>query len=189
MKKSLLLQILFLMVAISVCGQNNDSLDSGIIYGKDHAYSLSAPEGWVLDNQSGTRQGLHAVFYPEGGSWRYSPVAKYTNVVIKEYSKVNSAKTYVAQFEERYQKENSDNNIVHLKNHLMSKGKDAIVNQYYDGKHGNHELVAYIDEDKVIVMVVYFTNDFLLFEQSKGKFFELLDSYLFITNEVKLPSS
>jgi hypothetical protein len=54
----------------------------GALHGEDHVYTLQAPKGWILDNQSGTGQGLHAVFYKVGGSWGKSPVVMYTNVLM-----------------------------------------------------------------------------------------------------------
>jgi len=66
MKKVLIILIL-LSCKMMVSGQDN--MNTGIIYGTDHAYSLTAPEGWVLDNSSGVVQGLYAVFYKQGESW------------------------------------------------------------------------------------------------------------------------
>jgi len=37
--------------------------------GQDHSFIISAPKGWVLDNQSGQSDGLQAVFYREGQTW------------------------------------------------------------------------------------------------------------------------
>jgi hypothetical protein len=41
---------------------------SGIVYGKDDAFAITAPDGWVLDNRAEQNNGLHAVFYPVGSS-------------------------------------------------------------------------------------------------------------------------
>src|ERR1017187_9021755 len=60
------------------------NLNSGLIYGKNHAYWLTAPKGWILDNKSGVSQGLFAVFYPQGSSWAKSSVVMYTNTSSKE---------------------------------------------------------------------------------------------------------
>ena len=62
MKKFSIILILVLFELISF-GQEN--MKTGIIYGKNHVFSLTAPDGWVLDNTSGIKQGLYAVFYRE----------------------------------------------------------------------------------------------------------------------------
>lgn len=41
---------------------------TGIVYGDGHAYMLTAPDGWTLDNKVWADQGVFAVFYPEGSS-------------------------------------------------------------------------------------------------------------------------
>ena len=51
---------------------------SGFIHGKNHLFSLTAPSGWVLDNESGLPDGAVAVFYPKGETWKSSPVKCFT---------------------------------------------------------------------------------------------------------------
>jgi hypothetical protein len=34
---------------------------TGLAYGKDHAYFITAPHGWLLDTESGASQGVYAV--------------------------------------------------------------------------------------------------------------------------------
>jgi hypothetical protein len=36
----------------------------GIVYGPKAAFNIAAPEGWVLDNESGKEQGMRCVMYP-----------------------------------------------------------------------------------------------------------------------------
>ena len=71
-------KLLIVIVLGLLCGstqsqeqsKNDKGANSGIIYGENHAFTLTAPTGWVLDNTSGAKQGLQAVFYPEGSSWQ-----------------------------------------------------------------------------------------------------------------------
>ena len=52
----------------------------GTLFGDDHAFAVTAPAGWVLDNESGVAQGLDMTFYPQGFTWENSPVIVYGNV-------------------------------------------------------------------------------------------------------------
>src|SRR2546423_1242527 len=52
---------------------------TGLAYGDDHAYFLTAPQGWVLDTESGVEQHIFAVFYPKGSSWDAGSVVMYSN--------------------------------------------------------------------------------------------------------------
>src|SRR6184192_582796 len=87
MTKPLLILLAIVCVSISASAQKNEddskSMNAGMIFGRNHAYVLSAPKGWVMDNESGVSQGLHAVFYPKGSSWGKGVVVMYTNVMEK----------------------------------------------------------------------------------------------------------
>src|SRR5882762_3679276 len=54
---------------------------TGVVYGDNHAFFVTAPSGWVLDNRSGLGNRVHAAFYPEGSNWRDSPAIMYANGV------------------------------------------------------------------------------------------------------------
>src|SRR5437660_9954517 len=56
---------LFLVTAVPA----QNKYPGGIVYGPKAAFSISSPDGWVLDNEPGLEQGLPSVFYPTGGSW------------------------------------------------------------------------------------------------------------------------
>ena len=51
-------------LAAAVPAQNK--YPGGIVYGPKAAFNIAAPEGWVLDNESGVEQGLPCVLYPKG---------------------------------------------------------------------------------------------------------------------------
>ncbi len=62
MMKSLMvvcLALLFLPAGVPA----QDKYKGGIVYGPKAAFNISAPEGWVLDNESGVNQGLPCVLY------------------------------------------------------------------------------------------------------------------------------
>lgn len=73
--------IFLLMIAESGIAQNKPEAakeaNSGLIFGKNHAFVLTAPTGWVLDNKSGVTQGLQAVFFPAGSSWKDGAAVMY----------------------------------------------------------------------------------------------------------------
>jgi len=67
MKPLFIVCILFLLIGVTGFGQ--EKYRGGIVYGPKAAFNISAPEGWVLDNQAGVEQGLPCVLYPKGESW------------------------------------------------------------------------------------------------------------------------
>src|SRR6187551_113558 len=80
--KVILTLVFLLLFRLILFGQ--DDARTGIIYGRNHAFSLTAPKGWVLDNRSGVSQGLHAVFYREGESWEKAITVLYANTASLE---------------------------------------------------------------------------------------------------------
>ena len=63
MKQPFIVYILLLFICARSFGQEN--YRGGIVYGPKAAFNISAPEGWVLDNESGRDQGMPCVLYPE----------------------------------------------------------------------------------------------------------------------------
>jgi hypothetical protein len=159
-----------------------DSGGSGIIYGKDHAYSLTAPKGWLLDNKAGAAQGLYAVFYPQGSSWASGSVVMYTNVGSK--GPKQTINDFIAGDVSAF-KSNSPNIKITTGDTLtLEKGKNALVRYFTGDVYKNFEAVGYIDEPKVIVMVILTSKNKENFDAALPAFHDLLRSYLFISSDV-----
>lgn len=100
---------------------------TGIIYGKDHAFSLTAPKGWMLDNESAAEQGLHAVFYPKGKDWQDSPVVAYArsrSLTEKMKTVEDQVKETVAGF---HRDGSPDYKATKVKTIKTESGKEAVI--------------------------------------------------------------
>jgi hypothetical protein len=180
---SLITVLLFLLsLSIAVAQESN----TGIIYGLHHAFSLSAPKGWVLDNKSGVSQGLYAVFYPVGSSWKTSVAVMYARGIAKENSAI-SIKTQV-ELTLRDFRENGSLNISarFVKDTVTEKGKNGSIYYFNGDRWGNHEAVAYFEETKTINFIVLTSRTKDAFDAALGAFEELAKSYMFITDQVKI---
>jgi len=62
----------------------------GIVYGPKAAFNISAPEGWVLDNQAGAEQGLPCVLYPKGSSWQEAKTIIYAKIASTQFEDVDA---------------------------------------------------------------------------------------------------
>jgi hypothetical protein len=179
MKKLLLILIFARLTAF---GQ--DDMNAGIIYGKDLAFGLKAPKGWVLDNQSGVSQGLHAVFYEQGQSWENATTVIYANTasLIAE-----SHKTLTQLI--KYDLDNFTKNYSGLE---ITDGKDILIKgdlvakvKYLSGQsYGNYEAISYIDAGKTGVMIILSSRTKDGFEKSLAAFESLVKSYVFVSDEV-----
>src|SRR3954469_10176508 len=62
----------------------------GIVYGPKAAFNINAPNGWVLDNESGAKQGLPCVLYPKGQTWGNARTVIYAKIASTQYEGVNA---------------------------------------------------------------------------------------------------
>jgi hypothetical protein len=186
MRKYLLLLII-LQFKLLVFGQEN--LKTGIIYGDNFAYSLTAPNGWVLDNESGVDQGLYAVFYKKGGSWKNSEVIMYTNTS----SLLEASHKTIDQLI----KYDLDDFRKNYKDILISDGKDIVISdklkakvKYLSGKsYGNFEAVAYIYAGKTGVLITMSSRTKKGFDSSLLAFESLVKSYFFMADKVTIKNT
>src|SRR5215469_5216174 len=74
---------LVVLIATSVSVQQKCA--GGIVYGPKASFNISAPEGWVLDNESGVEQRLPCVLYPKGESWADARTVMYAEIAGTEY--------------------------------------------------------------------------------------------------------
>ena len=67
MKPPMVVCLALLFLPAGVPGQ--EKYPSGIVHGPKAGFNISAPEGWVIDNEAGVNQGMPCVLYPKGSSW------------------------------------------------------------------------------------------------------------------------
>ncbi len=181
--------ILFLLTIFCGLTAAQDNGDSGIIFGEHYSFTLTAPKGWVLDNGSGKGQGLQAVFYPKGSSWKNGAAVMYANVYQKRDPGKESLQTVIAGDVAEYQKESPkltvvDADRIPTRKDERSKGKEANIKYFAGDRNGNYEAVAYINEGKVVVMLVLTTRSKNDFGSSLSAFKELVGSYFFLGEAV-----
>lgn len=163
-----------------------EDMKTGIIYGNNHAFSLTVPDGWILDNKSGVSQGLYAVFYRKGESWANAVTVMYTNTASLEDKAHKTLDQLI-----KYDLDNFKSNYSDIK---ITDGKDLQINdnviariKYLSGKsYGNYEAMAYIDAGKTGVMIIMSSRTKEGFDNSLTAFEDLVKSYFFIADKVTI---
>lgn len=152
---------------------------SGILYGKDHVYELTAPAGWVLDNRAGVGQGLHAVFYPEGEAWGQSRAAMYTSTGRLEPGQ--SLAAFIEHELEGFSAGAGGEVRVEVGSPIAAaSGARAEVRHLSGDRWGNRESIAYLDSAPVVAMVVLTSRDPSAYRAARAAFEELASSYRFL---------
>lgn len=183
----LILLVVFMCSPVAFAGNDNgiENLTEGLVYGKGHAFWVSAPIGWILDNESGVKQGLHAVFYPKGSTWKDSSVVMYVNTVFRKPD--DSLENFIKEDIETFKEKGSNNiKVITADNIKTNDGKDARVRVFTGDKWGNYEAVAFIPENKIFVMIVLTSRVESGFQKSLESFRSLVGSYKFWTEEVHI---
>jgi len=175
------------IVTLTGCGHAPDTKDEpadfrgGIVYGKKHAFAIAAPEGWVLDNGSGVKDGLHAVFYPKGSSWEDSTTVMYANGNDKQ-DVFDTLDSFMKSDENSFRDNDPGIEIVDKGTRKVDGGVAHI--RHFFGE--NYEAVAYIDTEGAVIVIVMSSRTEEEFMKSYRAYLELLDSYLFLSNDVHI---
>ncbi|MBI5043239.1 MAG: hypothetical protein HZC10_05300 [Nitrospirae bacterium] len=182
--RTLLIVILFLINLLpqAIAGESS----SKIFFGEDYAYYLKAPEGWMLDQSGGINQDVPAVFYPQGSSWSEATTVMYTTAAYLDGLK-NKDIDDVIESNEDYFEERSQDIKIDKKDSIKIEGgkKEAKIVYFLNDSHGNHEAVAYIEEEKVVVMIVLSSRTQQDFYMSLNRFEELVRSYQWVSDRIE----
>jgi hypothetical protein len=158
----------------------------GLLYGKDHSLTFCAPEGWTLDNGILNDQGIYAVFYPDGSNWqdaKESGTIMYINVVGKAADST-VAKMMEADAEEA--KRSAPATVVKQGEPIRIGDLSALVQRFAPGAFKRYEAVAYLGEEKVLVMFVISSKDGDIFKRDYTAFVRLVQSYKYLSSNVTI---
>ena len=178
MRNTFVLIILFL--SLKLFSQENSN--SGIIFGENHSFRLTAPAEWVLDNKSGVEQGIHAVFYKDGLSWANATTVMYANTATLKMEGQSTLKELM-EFDSETFRNNYPGIIITNKNQIIINEKTVAKVKYFGSEsYGNFENIAYIDAGNIGVMIVMSSRNKKDMESDYSKFVELVKSYEYIAD-------
>jgi hypothetical protein len=136
-------------------GEKTQSRNGGaaIVYSEGGAFLIEGPSGWVVDRDAGQRIGTCCVYYPEGATFGSAEVVMYPTIATKAPGQ-NTLKEFMDYDLSDFREHNpemsyEDGEDISLKNHRTAK-----VRYFYNVNQNSSEAVAYIDEEKMIALVV-----------------------------------
>jgi hypothetical protein len=149
----------------------------GIVYGPKAAFNIAAPEGWVLDNESGSKQGLPCVLYPKGESWADARTIMYAKIASTQFEDVNA---FVAMAIKEMAKTHGKpkEKIASGKTH---DGHDYFINEYPATKtYSQWERVAYVQLPHAVAYIVLSSRDHASYQKDSGALQETLKTFIYI---------
>ena len=156
-----------------------------VVKGKDFAFQLKAPPGWVLDNEIARDQGLNVVFYPTRTDWGTSKAVFYVRTRTNGVT-VRNIEEQVADTLNNLHNTGSPNATVGFVKTLTTQDASKAKVYYYAGdKYGNFEATAYIQTKGSIHFITLSARDEATFKQTRNAFEALVISYEDLTKAPK----
>lgn len=169
--------------SLSAYGQdptNSNRVDGSILIGHDYSFILKEPAGWLLDGKSGKAQGVDAVIYREGESWKTGVAVMYARVIPKDSKERETIEKVIENDVNEFKNANGMSRVSDGTPLTTRDKKNVRVKDFYDAENKNFETVAYIDERKVVVIIVLTARQKEDFDKALAAFKSLVGSYFFV---------
>lgn len=175
MKQTTQYLLLLLLVTVTPCRAEITPQGQGLLFGPDHAFHITAPPGWVLDNESGRNQGVHMLFYLEDESWRDSPVFAYGRSVSYDgFSVEDQVRRTVADFHAQ----GSPDYQAHQQARMtLPDGQEVEIYFFNGDQWDNYEAAAYFPGESSLNFLVYNARNHEVFEENLPAFYAMVHSY------------
>ena len=177
----------FFLVTLSPIGFADQILEGySVVRGKEYAFEIKAPRGWVLDNEAAKEQGLNLVFYPTGTDWQSSKAVIYVRVRSID-ANIRNIDGQIEDTIRNLRANGSPNASAKYVNTLTTQDASKAKVYYYSGdKFGNLEATAYIQAKGSIHFLTLSTRDRESFQRALSAFHSVVTSY---EDLKKLPST
>ena len=114
------------------------------------SFAIEGPKDWIADRKVGHRLAVCCVYY-EKGSWDTAETILYPNLVTKGPGR-SSLQELMDSDLAKFRKDNPG--MTYVDGDIPFHGRTARVRYFHGVNQGSSEAVAYIDEEKIIALVV-----------------------------------
>jgi hypothetical protein len=114
------------------------------------SFAIEGPKDWIADRKVGRRLGVCCVYYPKG-SWDTAETVMYPNIVTKGPGKATLQELMDSDLA-KFRKDNPG--MTYVDGDMPFKNRTAKVRYFHGVNQGSSEAVAYIDEEKIMALVV-----------------------------------
>jgi tetratricopeptide (TPR) repeat protein len=177
----------FLALAFSsICTLlGEETLAGGSVSGPKAGFNISAPEGWVVDNEAGKGQDLACVLYPKRSSWSDAKTVMYANMAGPQYEGVN-AFVSVAIMEMAATHGKPKEKVASGK---TKDGHDYFINEYPATKtYSQWERVGYIQLPQGVAYIVLSSRDQASYQKDSGALEKVLQTLVYVEPKSEVAS-
>jgi tetratricopeptide (TPR) repeat protein len=182
-KSPLIVCLVLLFLSTGVPGQ--EKYPAGIVHGPKAGFNISAPEGWVVDNEAGVNQGFSCVLYPKGSSWSDAKTVMYANMAGPEFEGV------YAFVEMAIQEMKAKHGIPKQKiaSGKTQDGHDYFINEYPATKtYSQWERVGYVQLPQGVGFIVLTSRDQASYQKDAGVLEKVLKTIVHVEPKSEVAS-
>ena len=174
-----------LLAALSWSADDQQAFRGGTVYGPKAGFNISAPEGWVVDNEAGKEQGMPCVLYPKGSSWRDAKTVMYANVAGTEFEGVNVFVTMAIKEMEKIHGRPKEK----IASGKTKDGHDYFINEYPATKtYSQWERVGYIQLPQGVAFIVLTSRDKTSYQKDAGLLEKVLKTLVYVEPKSEVAS-
>jgi len=157
----------------------------GIVTGPKAAFNITAPEGWVLDTESGKHQDLPCVLYPKSSSWADAKTVMYAKVASPQWEGVNAFVEWAIEG----MKEKHGTPKQKIASGKTKDGHDYFINEYPATKtYSQWERVGYIQLPQAVAYIVLSSRDKTSYQKDSGALEKVLKTLVYVEPKSEVAS-
>jgi tetratricopeptide (TPR) repeat protein len=169
----------FLAFGISSIGTllGEETLPGGSVYGPKAGFNISAPEGWIVDTESGKGQDLPCVLYPKGSSWTDAKTVMYAKVASPQWEGVNAFVAWAIQGMKAIHGTPKEK----IASGKTKDGHDYFINEYPATKtYSQWERVGYVQLPQGVAYIVLSSRDQASYRKDSGALEQVLKTLVYV---------
>ena len=185
MKTKICVLALLALAALSPCLAAQEPSPGGSVYGPKAGFNISAPEGWIVDNEAGKAQGLPCVLYPKGSSWSDAKTVMYANLAGPQYEGVNAfVSVAIKEMAAIHGKPKE-----RIASGKTKDGHDYFINEYPATKtYSQWERVGYIQLPQGVGYIVLSSRDQASYQKNSGALEKVLKTLVYVEPKSEVAS-
>ena len=145
---------------------------------------IKAPNGWVLDCESGSESGISAVFYKKGETWENAETVMYINFASLKIENQNNLNDLISFDIENF-KENYEGIEIKTKEKIKLENFGGIIKYFGGGTYKSFEYLAYLDLKEFAIMTIISSRSESALNNNYSNFKELLKSIKVLNIEIQ----
>src|SRR6266496_1509441 len=177
MKTKMCVLALLAVIALSPSMLGQEKIPAGVVHGPKAGFKISAPEGWVVDNEAGVNQDMPCVLYPKGSSWSDAKTVMYAKVASPQWEGVNAFVAWAIQG----MKAKHGTPKEKITSGKTKDGHDYFINEYPATKtYSQWERVGYVQLPQGVAYIVLTSRNHASYQKDSGALEKVLKTLVYV---------